>query len=111
MLTDLQKEVITTYAECGMNMSRTALRLYMHVTTINGYLGRIRENTGLNPKNLLDLVKLLQQIGATNYVEVVRCRECKKSSEFGEALICRRNPVAVAVNGCDFCSYGEKEEA
>jgi hypothetical protein len=110
MLTDTQNEIIRVFAESGMNRTEAARRLFVHYNTVYYQLIRIMDKTGLNPWDFFDLHELLRMAGVADCVDVVRCGECKHSSKFGPSLACRRNPVAVAVNGCDFCSYGEKED-
>ncbi|MDE6667755.1 MAG: helix-turn-helix domain-containing protein [Clostridia bacterium] len=49
-------QTVETYLGCGMNISETARRLYMHRNTLMYRLGNIRKNTGLDLSNFADAV-------------------------------------------------------
>lgn len=97
-LTDIQREVLVAYAECNMNMSQAAKKLYMHHNNVAHHLELIRKKSDLNPRNLFDLIKLLQFTGITNYVEVVRCKDC---IDVQHCLVSH----TLGENG--YCSYGD----
>lgn len=77
MLTDTQKGIIRAFAESGMNRTEAARRLFRHYNTVYYQLIRIKEKTGLNPWNFFDLHELLRMAGAADFVDVVRCKDCK----------------------------------
>jgi len=52
-------EVIESLAENNFNVSKTADKLYIHRNTLLYRLKNIKEVTGLDPKNLIDLYSLL----------------------------------------------------
>lgn len=62
-MTDKEKEIIKTLADCNMNVHKTARVMNYHRNTIIYHLLKIKNKTGLEPLNFYDLVKLLN-IGA-----------------------------------------------
>lgn len=62
MLTEQKKQILRTYAECNMNVSEVARKLHYHRNNIDYHLDNIRMKTGLDPRNLFDLIKLLEVI-------------------------------------------------
>ena len=59
-MTNLQKEVILTFASCGMNVSKTSRKMYIHRNSIMYHLNKIKENTGLDPQDFYDLIVLVK---------------------------------------------------
>lgn len=59
-MSELQKEVILTFASCNMNVCATSRRLYIHRNTIEYHLGKVKEETGLDPHNFYDLTTLVK---------------------------------------------------
>lgn len=59
-MTELQGEIIIAFAENDMSIRRTADAIQYAPQNIQYHLERIREKTGLNPRNLFDLVKLYE---------------------------------------------------
>lgn len=57
-MTDVQKTVVKAYAEQSMNTRTTAKALHYHPNNIYEHLNRVREKTGLDPRNFFDLIKL-----------------------------------------------------
>ena len=57
---EIHKEVILTFVSCNMNVSQTARNLYLHRNTVIYHLRKIKEETGLDPYNFCDLVKLMK---------------------------------------------------
>ena len=51
-------ETLTAYAECDLNVARTAERLEVHANTIHYRLRRVHELTGRDPRRFADLVEL-----------------------------------------------------
>ena len=49
-------QTVEAYLGCGMNISETARRLYMHRNTLMYRLNNIRKNTGLDLSNFADAV-------------------------------------------------------
>lgn len=62
MLTEKMKLIIRTIAECDMNRNEAGRVLYMHRNTIDYQCERIKDITGLSPKNFYDLIILLRMI-------------------------------------------------
>lgn len=57
-----KKKIVLLMAECNMNIAETARRAYTHRNNVEYHLGKIKRETGLDPKNFYDLVKLLETI-------------------------------------------------
>lgn len=60
MISETQKKIILKMAECNMNISETARRMYFAKSTIGYHCGEIKNKTGLTPNNFYDLVELLK---------------------------------------------------
>ena len=60
---DRDKKLLKAYAENDMNMIKTSNVVYLHYNTIRYRFQLIQRETGLNPRNFYDLVKLLKIIG------------------------------------------------
>lgn len=60
MLTEQKKQILRVYAENAMNAAEVARKLHYHRNTVDYHLDNIRMSTGLNPRNLYDLIKLLE---------------------------------------------------
>lgn len=56
------KRIILTLAECDMNVTQTAQKLYMHRNSIVYHINRVKKKTGLNPLCFYDLCKLILEI-------------------------------------------------
>lgn len=63
-LTDLQKEVVLAIAECNMNVSEAARRIYRHRQTVEYHCRQMIELYGLDPRNFYDLVMLVEMANA-----------------------------------------------
>lgn len=59
-MTELQEEIIIAFAENDMSIKRTADAMLYASQNIQYHLDRIKEKTGLNPRNLFDLVTLYE---------------------------------------------------
>lgn len=59
-MTEHQSEIIKSFADCNMNISATAVIMNYHRNSILYHMEKIRKETGLNPRNFHDLVKLLE---------------------------------------------------
>jgi DNA-binding PucR family transcriptional regulator len=59
-MTELQKEIILTFALCDMNVSKTARKLYIHRNTVMFHFDKVKEKTGLDPHNFYDLIALVK---------------------------------------------------
>lgn len=57
-----QKKIVLLMAECSMNISEVARKAYTHRNTIVYQLKKVQKDTGLDPNNFYDLVKLLGDI-------------------------------------------------
>lgn len=56
------KEVILTYADSNMNAYETARRLYRSSNSVLYQLQKVKEETGLDPRNFHELVKLVEMV-------------------------------------------------
>ena len=56
----LEKEIVLAFAECNMDLSKTARKTYMHRNSIVYQLEKIQKKTGLQPKRFFDLIKLVE---------------------------------------------------
>lgn len=59
-MTDYQKRIIRTLADCDMNIAKTAILLNHSRNSMEYQINKIAKNTGLNPKNFYDLAKLVK---------------------------------------------------
>ena len=68
MLKDKDKQIILALADNGMKWKVAAREIDMHHNTVNYCLGKIYDNTGLDPRNFYDLHELVQMVkeGDTN---------------------------------------------
>lgn len=58
-MTQQQSKIVKTLAYCNMNVQATANFMNYHRNTIIYHLQKIKKETGLDPMNFHDLVKLL----------------------------------------------------
>ena len=56
-----QAKIVLMYAEANMNLSEVARNTFYHRNTLEFYMGRIYDITGLDPKNFYDLVILVDR--------------------------------------------------
>ena len=56
------KEVILAYADSNMNAYETARRLYRSSNSVLYQLQKVKEETGLDPRNFHELVKLVEMV-------------------------------------------------
>lgn len=61
-MTDVRKEVILALADCNMNAAEAARKIHLSVETVFYHFRKIRELTGLDPKNFYDLAKLVMMV-------------------------------------------------
>lgn len=54
-------KVVFALADCGLNPSRTARKLFVHRNTVLHHIGEIKSYTGLNPLDFYDMVELLER--------------------------------------------------
>lgn len=59
-MTAQDKEILVAFAENGMKCSRTADAVFLHHNSVEYHLRKIKKETGLDPRNLYDLIKLLE---------------------------------------------------
>lgn len=57
-MTDVQKDIIVALCRANMNISEAARTIPCHRNNVMYHIGRIREQTGLDPMNFFDLFKL-----------------------------------------------------
>lgn len=67
MMDELDRDILITLVESGMNQSEVARRLYVHRNTIVYRLNKIRKTTGLDPLNVYDLIELIKRMKGENY--------------------------------------------
>ena len=59
LLTDNDIDEILMLAECNMNKTRAAKRLYCHRNTLVYHMTSLYKRTGLNPQSFRDLTELV----------------------------------------------------
>lgn len=62
-MTEKQKEIIKAYACNKMRLNETGRKLNYHRNTICYHMEKVYKETGLDPRDFFDLVKLLRMIG------------------------------------------------
>ena len=62
-LTELEKEVLKIFVYKNCNLSAVARKLNYSTTAIYHFFYKIRDKTGYNPLNFIDLVLLLNKLG------------------------------------------------
>lgn len=58
---------------------------------------------------VLVAVKLLEKVPAADVAPMVRCKDCKHRTEFGNCGHPRQKGVLPSAYPFDFCNYGEAE--
>jgi DNA-binding PucR family transcriptional regulator len=53
-------KVVFALADCGLNPSRAARKLFVHRNTVLHHIGEIKSYTGLNPLDFYDMEELLE---------------------------------------------------
>ena len=59
LMTKRQAEAILAFANNGMRLTAAALELYTTGATISYHLDKVREQTGMNPRDFFDLYELV----------------------------------------------------
>lgn len=59
-LTMKQAKVVLALAECDMRVAKAAVVLHHHPNAVDYHVEKIRQSTGMDPKNFYDLCKLVQ---------------------------------------------------
>lgn len=54
-------KVVFALADCGLNPSRAARKLFIHRNTVLHHIGEVKSYTGLNPLDFYDMVELLER--------------------------------------------------
>ncbi len=62
-LNENEIETVLAFAEHDMTVQRTAKEGFLHYNTVLYRLSRVKDKTGLDPRNFYDLVKLVQMLG------------------------------------------------
>lgn len=57
------QDIIRLMADLNLNASWVARKLHFHRNTVIYRLNRIKENTGLDPRNFWELMELIIRIG------------------------------------------------
>ena len=60
VLTDTQKAIITSMANCGLTMNKAAKLMHYGRSTVFYHVEAIRKKTNLDPRNFYGMVKLLE---------------------------------------------------
>ena len=63
LLTETDKEIIKAIADNRLNLAAAARASFRGLTTVRTHVTKIRKETGLNPQDFWDLIKLLKMIG------------------------------------------------
>lgn len=63
-LTDIDVQVLLSFAENNMNASKTSSSLFLHRNTVVYHLEKAKRHTGLNPFRFYDLMELVLGIKA-----------------------------------------------
>ena len=58
-MNELEKNIVLSYAENNMDVSKTARATHYHRNTMEYHLKRIAEKYGLNPRKFYDLIDLV----------------------------------------------------
>ena len=58
-MTQLDMEILVSFAKNGMVKARVAQQLFMHYNTVEYHLQKVKNETGLDPRNLFHLAELL----------------------------------------------------
>lgn len=74
-MNDRQKETVIALAQNNMDESKTARVTRYHRNTLVYHLGRIHEQTGLNPRCFFDLVKLYEMATGESIMEHMTTKE------------------------------------
>ena len=61
-LKQLDREIVLAFADHGMRESKAAAALHYHPGSVTYHLDKVREVTGLDPRNFYDLIKLVKAI-------------------------------------------------
>ena len=61
-LSKVEKLCIRAYADNCMRRGAAAKSIHYHRSSVGYHLDRIREKTGLDPRNFYDLVKLIGEL-------------------------------------------------
>ena len=59
-LTDMDKQVILSLADCNMNITEAARRMFAHRNSIEYHVKRVKKISGLDATKFYDLCKLIQ---------------------------------------------------
>lgn len=65
-MTDVEKNIVLSYAENDMNETKTARAIHYHRNTIEYHFKKITEKYGLNPHKFYDLIKLIKMAKGGN---------------------------------------------
>lgn len=59
-MTQQEKEIVLTFADSDMKLYTAANRMHYNRNTVKYHMGKIKQETGLEPRRFWDLVKLVQ---------------------------------------------------
>lgn len=63
------KRILRIYADCDMNLAKTAEWMNYHRNTLKYHMNKIRDETGLDPTCFWDLVTLLENAGVYEAID------------------------------------------
>ena len=66
-MTELDVRMVLAFAENNMRVSHTARKTFYHHNTVDYHLGKVKQETGLDPHNFYDLGKLVKMLGSNNH--------------------------------------------
>lgn len=61
-LSEKEREIIRSLADCDMNITDAANKVFIHRNTFCYHMDKIKKKTGLNPKKFYDLIDLLKHV-------------------------------------------------
>ena len=61
-ITQVRRDIILAFADCGMNAAEVGRKLFMDRGNVIYHLEVIKSITGLNPRNIVDLDKLVEMV-------------------------------------------------
>ena len=61
-MNDIHKIVIREMANCDMNCTRVSKKIYRSRSSMNYYIDKIKQETGLDCRKFYDLIELLKMI-------------------------------------------------
>ena len=106
-LSETAREIIIAYASTNMNASATAKKLFRDYNGVEYHINRIKEKTGLDPRNFFDLCKLVSAVNGAKVLDVLRCEGCARADDaYINSRGLRICPASGMIFGDDdYCSH------